>query len=115
MAKGSKKARPTEPAGLPRSVLSAAWERFEHGDVVEARRLAKAALAGQIGPDDERVAKALAKELSTPHAEVGEAVPQVAQAMLTRTRPVAMAYWFAILSLTILTGLVLLATTRYSH
>ena len=116
MAKGSKKEKSTEStAALSRSVLSAAWERFEVGDVVEARRLAKAVLEGQVGPDDERAAKALAKELSTPTSVVGEAVPEVAAAMLARTRPVATAYWFAVLALAILTGLVVLASARYSH
>ena len=115
MAKGSKKDKPKGPGAVPRSVLAAAWERFELGDVVEARRLAKAVLQGQVGPDDERVAKSLAKELSTPEAAAGETVAQVAEAMLTRTRPVARAYWFALMSLVILTGLVVLAAARYSH
>jgi hypothetical protein len=115
MAKGSKKDKATGSAPVPRSVLSAAWERFELGDVVEARRLAQAVLDGQVGPDDPRAAKSLAKELSTPTAVVGEAVPEVATAMLVRIRPVAAAYWFAVLALSILTGLVLLATVRYSH
>jgi hypothetical protein len=115
MAKGHKKPRSAEEAPLHRSVLWAAWERFEHGDVVEARRLAKAVLAGQVGPDDERAARSLAKELSTGQRAVADRVPDVAEAMLARTRPLATAYWFALLSLTILSGLVLLAVTRYGQ
>lgn len=112
MAKGSKKARPTAPAAAPRSVLSAAWTHFENGDVVEARRLAEAALNGQVGPDDEAVARTLAPLLSTSRAPVSEGVVPVAEALLARTRPLAKAYWFAVLALSILSGLVLLAVLR---
>ena len=115
MAKGSNKVSPHEPKALPRSVLSAAFELFESGDVLESRRLARAALSGKVGPDDERAAKVLAKELSTAGEIIGPTVPEVAAAMLLRSRPVGKAYWFAGLSLAILTGLVLLAALRYSH
>jgi hypothetical protein len=57
----------------------------------------------------------LAKELSAPGEIVGATIPEVAAAMLLRSRPVGKAYWFAALSLAILSGLVLMAALRYSH
>jgi hypothetical protein len=103
------------PSDAPRSVLRAAWARFEVGDAVEARRLALAALGGARGPDDEAAAVELAEAMrGTPGMAIEPTLASVARALALRTQPPARAYLFAALSFGILTVLVALALTRYA-
>lgn len=97
-----------------RSVLLASWERFEAGDMVEARALAQAVLAGQVGPDELEGATQLAKKLGGNETlPVTETIESVAKVMVERTRPVSKSYLFAAVSMGVFTLLVALAATRY--
>lgn len=113
MAK-TKKQEQRPAAKEQRSVLRLAWERFEAGDMVEARRLAGAALAGQVAPDDLEVATQLSREMAgTPGLVVDESIASVARAIIERTKPVPRSYLFALLALGVFGLLVILAVTRY--
>jgi len=113
MAKGSEDASP--PVGPVRSVLRAAWDRFEAGDVAEARRLARAALGGARGPDEDQAARELAAALEgTPGLAIEPTVASVARALMARAQPPPRGFLFAALALAIGTGLVVLALTRYA-
>lgn len=106
---------PSAPPAPPRSVLRAAWDRFEAGDVAEARRLALAALGGARGPDEAQVARELAEAMAgTPGLVVEPTVESVARALAARTQPPLRTFLFAALVLALLAGLVALALTRYA-
>jgi hypothetical protein len=96
-----------------RSVLRLAWDRFEAGDVVAARQLANAVLAGKVGPDDLQAATDLSRLMSSAELAVPETIEGVARALVERTRPVPKSYLFAALSLGVFALLVTLAVTRY--
>jgi hypothetical protein len=103
------------PLDHGRSVLRAAWARFEAGDAVEARRLALAAASGAVGPDDPAVAAELALAMAgTPGMTIEPTVVSVARALASRTLPPTRTYLFAAVCLGILTVLVALALTRYA-
>ncbi len=115
------KARKTTPSAGPqrddgavRSVLLAAWDRFEAGDMVEARSLAQAVLAGRVGPDELEGATRLARKLGGNQTlPVDESIESVAKVMIERTRPVGRSYLFAAVSMGVFTLLVALAASRY--
>jgi hypothetical protein len=112
MAKGKREKPEQKPS---RSVLQLAWDRFEAGDVVEARRLANAVLQGTVGADEPEAATRLARQMSgDPSLAVPETVDGVARAIIARTRPLPRSYLFAALALTVLGLLVTLALTRYA-
>jgi hypothetical protein len=114
MAKHAPSAQEVVLPATGRSVLRAAWERFEAGDAVEARRLALAALGGARGSDDEAAAQELAQAMrETPGLRVEPTVASVAQALATRTLPPPRSYLFAVLTVSLLCALVTLAVTRY--
>lgn len=106
MAKGNKQDQ-------SRSVLKVAYEAFGRGDVVQARRLAKAVQAGQVGRDDEKVAAELAKELSVEGAVVEPTPAAVAAEIVSRTGVPARPYVFVAAVALAFIGLVILATVRY--
>lgn len=109
------KRKESESQAQPRqSILEAAWNAFEAGDMVEARRLATAVVNGQAGRDDEAVAVALAKAM-TGTVAVGESPVDVAKALVERTQVVRKSYMWAAVSLSVFALLVTLALTRYSH
>jgi len=110
MAKAAKKTK-AESSG--HSVLKVAYEAFERGDAVLARRLALEVLAGKVGTDDAAVAKELAAELSAPGAPVDESPQAVAQDLLSRTKVLPKPYLFAGLVAAVYLLLVVLATLRY--
>lgn len=106
MAKGNKQ-------DSSKSVLKLAQEAFERGDVVEARRLAQAVLAGTLGKDEAKAATELAKFLSTPEAPVDESPQAVAQELISRTGVPPRPYLFVAAVAAAYIGLVLLAALRY--
>jgi hypothetical protein len=113
MAKGNKVADgPVEP--VKQSVLQAAWDKFEAGDMLEARRLALAVEHGTVGRDDGAVAVELAK-LMTGSRVVGTTPGEVAKEIVERTKPDPKSYVWAAVTLSILALLVTLAITRYAH
>lgn len=105
MAKGNK-----QEAG--RSVLKLAAEAFERGDVVEARRLARAVLAGTLGKDEAKAAAELARQLSTPEAPVDESPQAVAQELISRSGVPPRPYVFVAAVAAAYVGLVILAVVR---
>lgn len=117
MAKAKKKnqeqaaAVAAEPS---KSVLVAAYQAFQRGDMVTARRLCRDVLAGKKGPDDERAAEELSKTLSSELTPVGGSVEDVAKDLLSRTKGPPRPYVFALLSTSIFVLLVVLAATRYA-
>ncbi|MDX2011945.1 MAG: hypothetical protein SFW67_17260 [Myxococcaceae bacterium] len=114
MSKASKKASPEARADKPqKSVLAAAWAAVESGDVVTARSLAKAVIEGKKGPDDDAVAKSLAKELSAQDLNVGELPEQVAQAIVDRTTVPPRTYLYGAICLFVFLVLATLARARY--
>lgn len=116
MSKASKKASPEARAekGEKKSVLAAAAAALESGDVVTARDLAKAVIEGKKGPDDDEVAKRLAKEYSAQDENIGELPEQVAQAIVNRSIVPPKPYLYAGICLAVFLVLATLATTRYS-
>jgi hypothetical protein len=106
MAKGNKQ-------DTSRSVLKLAYEAFERGDVVEARRLSHAVLAGTLGKDEAKAAAELAKFLSTPEAPVDESPQAVAQELISRTGVPPRPYLFVAAVAAAFVGLVILAAVRY--
>ncbi|MCU0699645.1 MAG: hypothetical protein MUC96_24315 [Myxococcaceae bacterium] len=114
MSKASKKASPEARADKPqKSVLAAAWAAVESGDVVTARTLAKAVIEGKKGPDDDAVAKSLAKALSAQDLNVGELPEQVAQAIVDRTTVPPRTYLYGAICLFVFLVLATLARARY--
>lgn len=106
MAKGTKQDQ-------SRSLLKLAYEAFERGDVVEARRLANAVLSGKLGPDEPKAATELAKKLSTAEAPVDESPQAVAQEIISRTGVPPKPYLFVAAIAAAFIGLVILAVVRY--
>lgn len=103
-----------KPTPQGRSVLRLAWERFEAGDVVEARRVAQAALQGQVGADELEEATRLAGKLAgNDEFPVEPTIESVARVLIERTKPSPRSYVFAAASLAIFALLVTLAVTRY--
>ncbi len=95
-------------------MLRFAWERFEAGDVVEARRFAQAALEGQVGADELEEAARLAQKLAgNDELPVEPTIESVARVLIERTKPSPKSYAFAAASLAIFALLVTLAVTRY--
>lgn len=106
MAKGNKQEG-------SRSVLKLAYEAFERGDAVQARQLAQAVRAGQVGRDDEKVAAELAKQLEGEGAPMERTPAAVAQELISRTITPGRPYLFVALVAVVFIGLVLLARYRY--
>ena len=116
MSKASKKASPDARGekSEKKSVLAVAVAALESGDVVTARRLAKAVIAGQKGADDDEVARRLSKELSAKDESIGELPEQVAQAIVNRTIVAPRPYLYAGICLAVFLVLVSLARARYA-
>lgn len=116
MSKASKKASPDARGekSEKRSVLAVAAAALESGDVVTARALAKAVIEGKKGPDDDAVAKRLAKEFSAADDTIGELPEQVAQAIVKRTIVSPRPYLYAAICLVVFLVLVALARARYA-
>lgn len=118
MSKASKKASPDaraeKKAQETKSVLAVAAAALEVGDIVTARSLAKAVIEGKKGPDDDAVAKRLAKEYSAEEENVGELPEQVAQAIVNRTVVPPRPYVYAAICLVVFLVLVSLARARYT-
>ncbi len=96
-----------------RSVLWVAFEAWQRGDVVVARRLVQAVLAGTRGPNDEKVAKELAATLGSELAPVPETVEGVAHDLLGRTGVPPKPYLMLAAVAAAYLGLVILAVVRY--
>lgn len=111
MSKSGKKPQETRTA---RSLLRAAWEAWEAGDVLTTRRYAREVLAGKRGGDDEHEALDLSKALSVEGVPVGATPEAVAEHLLARTAVPAKAYAFAGLALSIFLLLLSLAVFRYA-
>jgi hypothetical protein len=92
------------------AVLLTAWEAFERGDMVEARRAAEAVVRGARLADEDAVAADLAQRMSAA-VSVAPDPPSVARALLSRTRPPPRAYWFA--AVAVLAALVAFAVVEY--
>ena len=105
MAKGNKQEN--------RSVLKLSFEAFQRGDMVQARALAKAVLAGQVGKDEEKAASELAKTLSIEGAVVAENPAAVAHELISRTITPLRPYLFVAAVAAGFIGLVILAAWRY--
>lgn len=106
MAKGNKTAE-------GKSVLRAAYEAFERGDVVTARKLGQAVLAGHVGKDDANAAEELAKKLSTDALKIEPTPEAVAKDLVSRTIVPPPPYAFVgAVALTFIV-LVTIALTRY--
>jgi hypothetical protein len=105
----AKQAKPT----FERSVLWASFQAYQRGDSVEARRLAQAALAGQRGPQDEKTAKELARELSSELAQVPDTIEAVAQELVSRTVVPPKPYLMVAAVAAAYAFLVILAIVRY--
>lgn len=110
MSKSAKKTASEKPA---KSLLRAAFEAAERGDVFTARRLAKAVVAGTVGADEVHEAATVAEALSTDELQVDAQPRTVAQALLRRTAVPLKSYAFALLALGVWVLLVLLAHARY--
>ncbi len=106
MAKGNK----TENG---RSVLRVAYDAFQRGDMVQARTLAQAVLAGQVGKDDPKAAEELAKKLSIEGAVVAETPEAVARELISRTIVPPKPYLFVAAAAATFVVLVILAAVRY--
>jgi predicted nucleic acid-binding protein len=109
----SKAAKKTKAETASHSVLKLAYEAFDRGDVVLTRQLVLEVLAGKVGKDDADVAKALAKELSSPEAPVDESPQAVAQELLRRTKVMGKPYLMAGAVAAVYLLLVVLAAVRY--
>jgi len=96
-----------------RSVLKLSYEAFQRGDSVQARALAKAVLAGQVGRDEEKAAAELAKLLSIEGAVVAETPAAVASELISRTIVPPRPYLFVAAVAFAFIGLVILAIWRY--
>lgn len=106
MAKGNK-----QDSG--RSVLRVAFDAFERGDMVQARRLAQAVLDGKVGRDDASAAEALATKLSNDEAKVAPTVEAVAKEIVSRTIVPPRPYLFVAAAAVTYLTLVVIAAIRY--
>jgi hypothetical protein len=121
MSKAPKKASPDSRANqsppkiahAKKSVLAAAWNALEGGDVLTARTLAQEVIAGKKGPDDDRVAFELAREMTAADGSVGELPEQVAQSIVNRTTVPSRAYVYGAICFAVFLALFGLARTRY--
>ncbi len=95
------------------SVLKVAYEAFERGDMVQARALAKAVLAGKVGRDDEKVSSELGKLLSIEGAVVAETPAAVAQELISRSIVAPRPYVFVGAVVAAYVTLVIIAMVRY--
>ncbi len=111
MSKSGKKPQETRTA---RSLLRAAFEAWEAGDVMTVRRFARDVLAGKRGGDDDHEALDLAKLLSLESVPVEGTPEAVAQHLLARTSIPPKAYAFAVAALAVFLGLLSLAVFRYA-
>jgi hypothetical protein len=98
---------------LARSVLITAYDAFQRGDMVGARKLAQAALDGKLGKGDEKAAVELAKELSIEGHSIMENPSAVAIELISRTKVPPKPYLFVAAVGATFLGLVLLAVFRY--
>ena len=96
---------PASEAEAPKSVLEAAWQAFQAGDVVLARRAARQVIAGPREAD-EAAAKKLARVL---FAGQEATATQVAEDIALRTGVPPRPYWFALVAALIWVGLLLLS------
>jgi hypothetical protein len=96
-----------------RSVLKFAFDAFQKGDAVETRRLARAVLAGQVGPHDAQVAASLAQTLSVEGAQVSETPAAVAHELIDRTIVGPKPYLFVGVVVAAFATLVFIASHRY--
>jgi hypothetical protein len=126
MAKGRQKRKERESAGdepalvakaLPGSLLSLAFQSYEAGDMVLARRAAKAALAKEPTAKDVEAARKIAPALFDP--PVGKDAPpvpnspkDVAQELLARTEVAAKPYLFVAVGVALIVLLIVLALIR---
>jgi len=106
MVKGNKQ-------NLSRSVLKLSYEAFQRGDSVQARRLARAVLAGKVGKDDGQAAVELANTLSAEAHLISPTPAAVAQELVDRTLVPAQPYLFVAAVAAAFIGLVSLAAWRY--
>ncbi len=113
MAKAKHQSSPAARPLAARSILNAAHSAFGRGDVVEARRLATAVLAGAREKDEDAAELALAPLISAPGAAVAQDPQSVARAILRMTRPPARAYLFAVAVAGVLAFLVAFAIHFY--
>ena len=97
-----------------RSLLRAAWDAFERGDVVTARSLAHEVLAGKLGRDDAKVAEELAPKLSVEGETVAPTPQGVATELVSRTKVLPRTYLFSAAALAVFLVLLTLARVRYS-
>lgn len=105
-------AKKTKAETASHSVLKAAYDAFERGDVVQARSLAREVLAGKVGRDDPAVANELAALLSTPTSPVDASPQAVAQDLISRTKVPGKPYVFAVVVGAVYLLLVVLAVVR---
>ncbi|MHB8872088.1 MAG: hypothetical protein ACYC8T_00230 [Myxococcaceae bacterium] len=121
MAKGARKRKEKEQAAGPKgafdSLLELAFARYEAGDVVTARRVAKRLLEVSPAAADEAAAKKVWAALAPLPAPGAPAVPQpsvheLAKLIIERTRVPPKAYLFAAVAAGVFTGLLALALTR---
>jgi hypothetical protein len=96
MAKGNRNKSEAEPTPGGRSLLEVAWNAYEAGDAVLARRAAKRVLAGAASGADEALAKKISKQLFVGAGETD--ARQVAAELAARTRVAAKPYAFALLA-----------------
>ncbi|MFT3842380.1 MAG: hypothetical protein QM723_35645 [Myxococcaceae bacterium] len=77
----------------PDSRLEMAFDAYQAGDQVQARKAAQAVLAGPQAADEDYARKVMGKELFAPEREVTAA--DAAKELIARTRPYPKAYVFA--------------------
>ncbi|MFZ5470492.1 MAG: hypothetical protein ACOZIN_13735 [Myxococcota bacterium] len=94
----------------PASLLRAAFEAYEAGDVVQARRAAKRALA-DFSPADKNAAKELGKKLFA-DSKVPTEPRELAEELLRRTEIHWKPYVFAGVALAIILLMIVLAALR---
>lgn len=98
----------------PKSLLDAAFQAFERGDLVTARTLAQAVLAGKAGPDEARAARELARGPLAKDVEraVEETPASVAAYLVHKTSIPGKTFWFALLGAGLFIFLLGLAAAR---
>ena len=93
------------------SRLEMAFDAFQAGDEVQARKAAQAVLAGPQAADEDYARKVLSKELFSPERE-GATAADAAKELIARTRPYPKAYVFAGLTAAVFL-LMLFIASRY--
>lgn len=126
MAKSARKHKEqgasTGPKAVPGCLLELAFVRYQAGDMVAARKVAKQLLAAPATPADEAAVKKLAPQLiAPPELVAGQAPPEpgppptahdLAKELVLRTRVPGKAFLFAGVSLLLWLSLLALALTR---